>query len=152
MGFSPRAIRHPVSTYDLFPTLLALLGLPPLTESFGTDLAPLMRGDTAGEARIVIAQSSNLEADHYAVVRGSHKLDVRIAIPSGERSWLLYDLDADPLESEDRAGGEPEVVSALLAATDRHRARESELSFERREQTVDPAVRQRLRALGYVDD
>ena len=152
LELSPMELRTPVSTYDLLPTLLGLLGLAPLGESFGTNLVPLMQGSPPTGARTVIAQSRNREAEHYAVVRDAYKLDLRIEEGSGKRSYELWNLETDPGELQDLAAAEPEIVRELVAATDRHRAREQELLFDRSATRVDPAVRQRLEALGYVDD
>jgi len=59
----------------------------------------------------------------------------------------LYDLSADPLERVDRAVGEPALVERLLALLAEHAAGRSGAGEA---VVVDKAMRERLRALGYL--
>lgn len=106
-GVEPRVMTQPVSLVDVAPTMLDLLGLPPLDDVDGT-IRP------AKATRPVATASWELQtrfgiAPHRAVVEGRWKL---IDLPRPE----LYDVAADPDEQTDRAAEEPAIVERLRAA------------------------------------
>lgn len=147
----PRAVEEPVSTWDLLPTTLGLLGLPIPADAFGADLAAVVRDDVAPPARDLVSWSPWQQADHYAVVRDSTMLTLRIA-PDGTRTRRLFDLAVDPDAERDVAPQHAALTEALEAAVDRHRALEQERAFAGGEMpALDPAARKRLEALGYID-
>jgi arylsulfatase A-like enzyme len=127
---------------DLFPTLAHLLALAPPPRLAGRDLL----GPAADDRPAVIETSSGIASDGrpidlVAVRTSSWKLIETPADPSRE----VYDLRADPGERDDhaeRAGAADPLVATLTAwrtstpeAVDGH---------------TDPALADRLRALGYV--
>lgn len=82
-------------------------------EERGGRLAP---PDAAGEARAWTKRVSTSDAPgHAAWVDGRYKLH-RMARQSGEVVCELYDLVADPKESSDLAGQQPERVQKMKAA------------------------------------
>ena len=120
-GIGPpgRAIDTPVGLVDLSGTLLELAGLP-VPETFeGTSLAAQLRGDPEGPLpRYVFMQSgANEERPQLAVRDGRWKLvhvrmhEERRAMSGAE--FELYDLEADPHETENLASRHPGVVSRL---------------------------------------
>jgi arylsulfatase len=97
----PRRVTAPASHLDLYPTVLAFLGLDP-GRVHGTDLLAGMLPDERVLPQYLRGTWSATGARHRLVVeRGARR---------------LYDLDADPEESLDIAGEHPEVVRALVAA------------------------------------
>ncbi|MGH9176565.1 MAG: sulfatase-like hydrolase/transferase, partial [Vicinamibacterales bacterium] len=145
-----RRVADPVRTVDLVPTLLDLLGLPALPARVaGTSLAPLMTGD-----RLELNLDGYAEAmyplHHYgwsalrALRAGRFKL---IDAPRPE----LYDLEQDPDERKN-------LFQERLALGQRMqtelRALEAQSSASATAEAppadVDPEVRERLAALGYV--
>jgi hypothetical protein len=70
----------------------------------------------------------------------------------GRRERQLYDLAADPDAAVDVAAVHPEVVRDLEAAIDAHRERERGLTRAATPGVIDAQTRERLRALGYIDD
>jgi len=152
-GIEPREIASTVSTYDVLPTTLGLLGLPPVEPAFGVDLAPELRGGPADPERIVVVETDDgPKAALYAAVRGRFKLDVHFDVVGQPDRRALFDLAADPRETRDLAAEHPEEVAVLEAAIVARRAAEDALSFQKREHRVDPTTRERLEALGYVHE
>jgi arylsulfatase A-like enzyme len=152
-GLEPREIAETVSGYDLLPTTLALLGLPPVSPAFGSDLSPLLRGDPAAVERTVIVETDDGPgAALYAAVRGPLKLDVHFAADGTREVRALFDLERDPGETEDVRARHPEAAAALERAILERRGAEQALSLRRRDTPIDPQTRERLEALGYLDD
>jgi arylsulfatase A-like enzyme/Tfp pilus assembly protein PilF len=138
-GESPAAAR----LVDLAPTVLDLLGLPPLSGVDGVSLRPLL---SRGEQNLPPAYLETRQpwtsygwAPLRALRHGGWKL---IAAPRPE----LYDLTSDPAEERN------------LFAVERQKARELErlldaaeaLAGTEAETAADPEVMERLRALGYL--
>ena len=150
-----------VSNVDVWPTILDLLGLPPLPGADGVSLVPLMLA-AAGESvaapglpRPVFSQLDSRwgqptqESDPLiAVTDGSSRLMMRLDEPESVR---LYDLARDPLETRDLAEGEPASAEPMKALVAEY------LSSSRNPWEVGPAEVEltemrldQLRALGYV--
>jgi arylsulfatase A-like enzyme len=138
-----------VRSVDVMPTILDLLGVPLDGAADGRSLAPLMRGEESGArpayVRIQRAGVREMVSD------GSLKL-IRNAFPIAP-AVELYDLEADPTESENRAGTLPEQQARLdeqLAALRASIAEAGPPTFEPSDE-VPADVRKRLNALGYGD-
>jgi arylsulfatase A-like enzyme len=118
-GGSTRTVAQPVSLLDLYPTLLALCGLPPPeTHALeGVDLAPAL-GGRLGWTRRPVVTSYGIGND---TVRDERYRYIRYADGSEE----LYDHDADPHEWTNLAGRESSrnVIERLAAHLPRERAR-----------------------------
>ncbi len=130
-----RRVTRAVSHLDLWPTVLAALGLPS-RPSRGRDLL----AGTLDPERIV-AQSG---AGWLGLTAGSERLLVRDGTP------MLFDLSASSDESQDLASVRPDRVRALL---ERYQAQLAQIpSFEL--QGVRPALdaqgTEALRELGYA--
>lgn len=103
----------PISLVDVAPTLLSAAGVPVPEDMRGTNLWPLWSG--TGEAPAQAAGAvSHLECQ-WSYRSDRHKLIVRIA-PDGADRFQLYDLSADPNESENLASAMPELVAQLSDA------------------------------------
>ncbi|MFC7620735.1 sulfatase [Microlunatus sp. GCM10028923] len=104
---------EPAMMMDVLPTVLAAAGSP-VDDVDGVDLGPLLRDGGAGERTLCWAYESQL-----AVRRGRWKLVIdpseRLGTPSVP-GRLLFDLEADPAERQDRSGDRPEVLAELSAA------------------------------------
>lgn len=148
-GIEARRIDAPVSLADLAPTLLDLMGLPPLTGADGASLAGILAGEQEASPRAVFAEShlSQLEfgwSGLRAVVEGGTKM---IEAPRPE----LYDLRRDPAEQEDLAPkerGRVEELSGVLATLVRRAAAsapDTSSAHSASEEDLDV-----LRSLGYA--
>lgn len=150
-GFAPAVIAAPVSTLDILPTTLALLGRPSLAEAFGADVSEGLRAGAVPTERALVSWSATEAGDHYAAVRGRLQFTLLIR-RDGQRERQLFDLEADAGTTRDIAAAHPDVVRELEVAIDAHREREARLALATSPAAIDPQLRERLRALGYLDD
>ncbi len=136
-------VEAPVSHLDLWPTVLEALGLPPGPcrglSLFARQLPP----------ERVLAQAfppPRAERAQWAASDGRWRLLWRA---DGVRR--LYDVRADPGETQDVSARHPEVVARLLAG---HASATAELPGavpEGLDLELDPATREALQKLGYVE-
>ena len=116
-GVAPRVLRHPVSSNDIVPTILELVGEERRWPMDGASLVPVMTGKQERVAEYVFNEAG-YNRDYERTVRdGKWKL---IFVPAPEaRSVMqgplfeLYDLETDPLETVNRAAERPDVVERL---------------------------------------
>jgi arylsulfatase A-like enzyme len=144
-AYGGQTIQDPVMLVDLFPTLMARLDLNPQLALRGVDLSPAIAQGNGS------ALQDRLRVSEYgmpALYGGGFKL-----IERGERSEL-FDLSADPNELQNLIEKLPKHSAAL-------RKRYSELKTRGPSalpSTPEPlpeitdAMRDELRALGYIDD
>lgn len=130
-------IDAPVSLIDVAPTLLRRAGLMPAAEMRGADLFGPLPAD-----RDIYAETQ------YPLAAGWHP----IAALAGDRWKLvrsseaeLYDVLADPGERTNVAASHRGIVDGMTV-----RLRELEAGAAAAPPSVDPAVAERLRSLGYV--
>lgn len=113
-GLEARRIDAPVSLMDLTPTLLELLGLPPVEGAVGESMVPLLHGEEPPAHRPQVIGRTLHGADAWGVVDGSRKW-------IASRGWFrMFDLEADPgeqhpieLSEADRALGLSLMSKAL---------------------------------------
>lgn len=122
-GNSGAAVSTPVSLVDLYPTLCKLAGVAPPPELDGVDLSgAVRRGDEPDRGPVFIDQFDPRwgEGTEFRAVReGRHKY-VRFR----DAPDLLFDLEDDPLETEDRSNRAPETADRLQSTV------ETSLDFE----------------------
>jgi hypothetical protein len=115
----PLAIRIPgvkggqrtdlVSLVDLAPTLLDLLGIIPEHMPLdGTNLVPALL-DAPAELRAAGRAIAIHEQEQWAIVEWPYQLLVRPA----DNLIELYDIEKDPLQKQDLAASQPEIVTRL---------------------------------------
>jgi arylsulfatase A-like enzyme len=145
-GVRAGRIDTPVSLIDLAPTILTAVGAPPLSESPGVSLWPLLTDGAAPSARVLLAERPRYGPDRSAVIRWPYKavVDLEGGPP------LLFDLADDPGEQVNLSAKYPAITASLRAAI-------SQQVAARRTRptpgaaTLDSATRERLRALGYLE-
>ncbi len=111
-GIAPRVIETPRGHADLAPTFLELLGATPIPTLRGTSLVAEVRGGEAAPRDVI----ADLPEDEYnerrrALVHGQTKL---IAFGNDVR-FALFDLAADPKESDDLIRKRPELADEMRA-------------------------------------
>jgi len=154
-------VSQDVSLTDVTPTIMEVVGQPlSAQDADGRSLLPLIRAAWgAGDAPAPSAQPSELlfHVDWWkrcmgaALQRGRWKL-VRIErnYEGLEHVVRLYDIEADPGETEDVAAAHPELVAELTrrldAAVSRHRSR----ALQAGDDVLSQMDRQALEQLGYL--
>ncbi|HSP91168.1 MAG TPA: sulfatase-like hydrolase/transferase, partial [Vicinamibacterales bacterium] len=144
----PRVVADPVRIVDLAPTMLELAGVSVPAGLCGMSLVPLMTGDALelgleGYAESMYPLHHFGWSDLRALRAGRYKL---IDAPRPE----LFDIESDPGETTNIYEARRAVGDGMVA-----RLREIESAFDKAPtaapaEDVDPVVRQRLAALGYV--
>ena len=123
---SPGTIETAVSTVDVAPTLLWLLGLAPPVSLAGRQLP--LPGDENDSADLAKADDDILYSE---LNLGGHQAETAILWPwkylrvrdgAGHGQWV-FDLERDARETRDLAAAHPEVLAKLRSAIERHRAR-----------------------------
>jgi N-sulfoglucosamine sulfohydrolase len=137
-----RRVADAVSHVDVLPTLLDVLGLPPVAEAPGTSLVPLVEHGVPARRFTFGQQSHHVYYDPKRSVRSAtHKLvvnfgnapramdptqswvhrsrpaDLRVPTIATSRVIELYDLARDPHELDDLAPGLAEGADPALGAT-----------------------------------
>ena len=146
-GIEPVRWSRPVEAMDLAPTLVELARLEAPETFRGSNLAPIFRtqpADTDASAMSEASRWRSLVKDRYKVVE--------LRSGDGKRASLqLFDIVADPRETNDLAGDKPDVaqelLDLLLARTAAARGNKKQLEAERE---LDEHIEQ-LRALGYLE-
>lgn len=116
----PRWIDDPVSTEDLFPTLLGLAGLKPRDRLPGCNLAPLIRGqqerlEREGVLIEFVAEHRPHMPYHNLTWRGIRTKRYKYTVLGGAAGgipWQLFDLQDDPGEMTNLIKSNPHVHEA----------------------------------------
>jgi arylsulfatase A-like enzyme/Tfp pilus assembly protein PilF len=144
-----RQVADPVRTVDLLPSVLDLLGVPTPNGISGASLVPLMTG-AVRELGLETYAESMYPLHHFGwsdvrtMRRGRFKV---FDAPRPE----LYDLDRDPHESHNLFEERRTLADEMLARLrTRHAQFTSAGPSTQPAPEVDPEVRSRLAALGYV--
>ena len=147
-----RRVRAAVSSADLTPTVLDLLGAPPIGNSDGRSLVPLILSPSQGAGPDVYAEN--------VYPQRRFKWSEMRAIRSGRLKLIdktrpeLYDLARDPDEAHDLSAEQPEVVARLARRLRGWEARlDAHAAGDKGSAAPAPAdVRAGLMSLGYVSD
>jgi len=142
-----RVVQTPVSTVDIVPTILDLIGIEPPQAGDGISLTPLMglgSSDTKPpRGRPIYSELSTFLA---CMIRG----DWKIIHDSKANTWELYDIATDYGETTNLAAEMPDTLanlrSELLHWLDSQRRRRPARSRARQ----DAETRRQLKALGYI--
>lgn len=157
-------VPQPVSNVDVWPTILDIVGLPPLEGADGRSLVPLILAaageevDTNGVARPVYSQLQRgwgrptpAAASLIAVGHDGKRLITEI--DDGEKKSEFYDHETDPAEQQDLlAEGDEEIAARHLELVDEYAKLEGTAPWGEEPTSVelDEMRLNHLRALGYV--
>jgi choline-sulfatase len=146
---SGRFVDAPASLVDVYPTLADLAGAPFRPGLAGRSLVPVIEGAAEPEPeRPLFAHRLHTGTDKqlWSIVRGRWKL---IESVDGVE---LYDLAADPRETEDLSAGEAARVAALRRELEEFRRSAQPVGAERVDVELDAKQLEALRELGYTDE
>lgn len=138
-------------TADIAPTVLDLLGAPPLPEAQGRSLAAVATGERAAPALGETGATGYGESIELANAFGAAPL--RFA-REGRWKYIhqvdpkLFDVAADPGEETNLASQRPEIVERLRAALEVRVTEDAPTAADAG--GVDPDEAARLAALGYL--
>jgi arylsulfatase len=90
-----------VEIIDVYPTLLEVAGCPVPTRCLGRSLWPLLRQATA---ELRESQLCEIASDERRIMLRTRRN--KLAIDGESRTYMLYDLEADP-EEQDNLAGDP---------------------------------------------
>ncbi len=157
----PRRVASPVSSLDVAPTIVRLLGGEPAPGWTGHALDALVRGGEASEpTRFVFSEVSYGPKKQATERRAAEKQAHKTALVAGnlklvhdklDDTWQFYDRERDPEELRDLADTVGDELDTLV---ERLRAFEARLADSARTPEpldADPAEIEELRKLGYVD-
>lgn len=143
-----RRVADPVRSVDVMPTVLDLLGTPPLTGISGASLVPLMTGakrelglDAYSEAMYPLHHYG--WSDLHALRSGRYKV---VDAPRPE----LYDVERDPAEKTNLFAERQALGDRMIAQLRRLEGGFNKTVAAMPAADVDPEARERLAALGYV--
>ena len=142
----PRAtvVSTPVRHVDVLPTVIDLLGLPPLADRPGRSLLPLIAGSEDAAPESYLESLSPSLNRGWAPLRGIVSGGLKyVDLPLPE----IYDLATDPREQENVVASRPRDLDRLRARLAGLRAGEAADGARVPE---DESALERLRALGYV--
>jgi arylsulfatase A-like enzyme/tetratricopeptide (TPR) repeat protein len=145
-GVGTREIPDQVRIVDVMPTALDLLGVPAPPSVQGVSLRPLARGERLS---LVAHSESWYPRYHYGWSDLQTIQDGRFKYIRAPRPEL-YDLAADPGETNDLSGRDTTRVLAMERALAGHLEQTESASAAKGPQSVDAETEERLAALGYV--
>jgi arylsulfatase A-like enzyme/cytochrome c-type biogenesis protein CcmH/NrfG len=140
-----RVVTEPVSGIDVAPTILDLVGAPPLPAPHARSLVPLVEGRSEAAPRAVYSETLSPQLDMgWAPLRAVRDERFKlIEAPQPE----LYDLRQDPAERQNLYAAQPQTARALEGAL----ARIAGAGWgAMAEVALDAEAREKLSALGYV--
>jgi arylsulfatase A-like enzyme len=144
-GSRAGTIPNLVETIDLMPTLLELAGAPLPYGIQGESLLPLIRGESR-LPYVAFGESTFFGEQRYVALA-----DYRMIFTKDGETAELYNLAADPLELEDLAAAEPDLVQALRKRLDSWEEMVVAAAVDgAQDADIDLETLERLKGLGYV--
>lgn len=155
-----------VSLIDVMPTVLDYLGIPPPDDFDGTSLLPTLRGEAPvaprtlfAEARATLRWKRPFEGETWspplvAVRTSDEKFIVHRPEEGPAEPTLHYDLSRDAEEQHPRIVRGEEQARVLERVDEYLTSRLPPDQIPRRQSPdeIDPALREQLELLGYVED
>lgn len=133
-----------VSLVDIVPTIRGALGLEPLDDLPGEDLAA--PGAARPGKRAVFCELRDLNRERKCAVEPPWKL-VRDVLTNRQ---VLFDLERDPQEDVDVSGENPAIVGRMGAALDEWMKTDVPRWQGGQQVPLTPEEVERLRAMGYL--
>ena len=148
-----KLVKNQVGNVNIFPTILDLVGLPQMDEQIdGESLVPLLNGESNKSNPVYIETASVMKDEmlgRVVGVRTSEYKYFRERKPPKEKIHL-YDLKNDPLEENNLAKINPEIVKNMELILSNFLVK---LNVNASEEPSDEEVRlieQELKKLGYM--
>jgi len=136
-----------VTTVDLAPTLLRLLGLPPLPEMTGRDLVPALRGQRIPPEPLYAESLFGRLNCRWSSLRAWTADDWKLI--DGSRAELFH-LSEDPGETRNRAAEDAPRVARMRASLQAAMAKMAPGGDRAATAIITPDQEAALKSLGYV--
>jgi len=157
----------PVSTVGVYATVLDLVGLDVPASAQAESLLPTLSGSPPGSpvlaerysGEVAVVRADSLEAA-VPMLRSelrfrSYRVDELKLVDVSDGSGFLFDLRIDPDENDDRSDDRTPELVRLRSELESWQAALGLAALDSESwggtPTIDPAARERLRALGYID-
>ena len=153
-GLRPSVVKQTVELNDVVPTILAVLGLPPLPGALGRSLAPLLYGGQAQVSGVAYSENGGLPGQQ-TLIGGRYQLLLDRESGRGR----LFDLQAGSDAKRDISSERPGVVKMMTTELNRRRkaSYRSHIRYRKQRASATPVapmreeVRRELEALGYLE-
>ena len=148
-----KLVKNQVGNVNIFPTILDLVGLPQMDEQIdGESLVPLLNGESNKSNPVYIETASVMKDEMLGRVVGVRTSEYKYfrSRKSPKEKIHLYDLKNDPLEENNLAKINPEIVKNMELILSNFLVK---LNVNASEETSDEEVRlieQELKRLGYM--
>lgn len=119
-GLKPVRVRSLVELVDVAPTLLEMTGLAAPKTFEGRSLVPLMDGHEDASDRTVFGAATSTANDPGQVRHYARDSRWKFVSEEPDGKTALYDLSADPDESQDASAANPEAARRMSLALMRH--------------------------------
>jgi arylsulfatase A-like enzyme len=155
MAVRNRVVTEIIELLDVFPTLLELLELPVPGGIDGESLVPLVEGKRESIDGLAFSEISSHVTEKYSVCDTSMKLiyspEIENLPLSGAGSLESFELSWGPGWKENVSTAEADELVDPFQEWYARMNRSREMSASAEEITIDPALREELEALGYID-
>lgn len=141
----PRVVAHPVTQLDLYPSILAVLGIPDPPSIQGQPL-PLLEPAVPDSTRLIVSEGVGF-ASARRYFDGSFW---KLWWDKGAGQASLFDLSVDPGEFHDVAADHPVIEEQLKVALLDLLQRSRAAHRERPKIVMDQRTQEELRSLGYI--
>jgi len=145
-GVRPGREAAAISVTDVAATLLEGLGIDP-ERIEGRSLWPNLVSAAPLSERLLISE----QILHGDELQAGVRWPLKVVVDPGSGSTRVFDLEADPGETEDLRASRASEAAALEEALGEALGRAARERLERSRTEMDPAVVEQLRALGYAE-
>jgi arylsulfatase A-like enzyme len=146
-----RRVTAPVQHADLMPTLLAALAQPVPPGLEGRDLTAWMAAGSEPDEAPLVSHVDRLGVTGAAVTAGPWRCIDKLSRPGASTATRqLYHRFDDPAEQHDLAARRPVVLGWCAQLLRAHAAATAGRALSPGVEDLDPELRDRLRALGYL--
>jgi arylsulfatase A-like enzyme len=151
---APLVVESPTANIDVWPTILDLIGAPPLDQPDGVSLVTAIeraaRGEAVDSARVIY---SDLDTGWGNPKKISNRIMAASRLPfrahqRNEEGFELYDLESDPMERNDLSESRTDLADEMREVIEAY-SDSGEPPWRPDEVELDSLMLNQLRALGY---
>ena len=147
-----KIVKNQVANVDVFPTVLDLIGLPPTDAQIdGQSLVPLLKGESDISNPIYLETASVLKDEQLGKMVGVRTSEYKyFRSRKSPNEKILYDLKNDPIEENNLASINPEIVKEMELILSNFLVKSDVNISEELSDEEARSVEQELKKLGYL--